>query len=123
MLKLLKTPRVFSKEFRFRAVQRMLSGASGTALALDLGVLRKSLYEWKDSYLTAGLAGLAAQRGRPASKQPGAPTDEIVAESAAVRGEILRARARIEDLERQIGKQELELDFFAAALQRIKALD
>jgi len=40
----------FSQEFRHDAVQRMLAGEGASALAHELGVLRKSSYEWKDKY-------------------------------------------------------------------------
>jgi hypothetical protein len=36
------------------------------------------------------------------------------------RGELLAARKRIAELERKVGQQELELDFFGEALRRIK---
>ena len=35
-------------------------------------------------------------------------------------GELLAARKRIAELERKVGQQELELDFFGEALRRIK---
>jgi len=115
-----KPQRIFSQEFRLSAVQRMLAGETASALAQEPGVLRKSLYEWKDNYATKGLPGLAQQRGRPAPKVIPAPANLPMQDSA--RGELVRARARIAELERKVGKQELELDFFEAALQRIRAL-
>ena len=112
--------REFSQEFRFRAVQRMLAGESPTLLARELEVLRKTLYEWKDHFVEKGLPGLAGQAGqRLQNTQPAAPR---VPSELQARGELLRARARIEELERKVGKQELELDFFDAALRRIRAL-
>jgi hypothetical protein len=43
------------------------------------------------------------------------------AEPQAGRGELLAARKRIAELERKVGQQELELDFFGEALRRVKA--
>lgn len=40
--------------------------------------------------------------------------------TTAGRGELLAARKRIAELERKVGQQELELDFFGEALRRIK---
>jgi hypothetical protein len=40
-------------------------------------------------------------------------------EPQAGRGELLAARKRIAELERKVGRQELELDFFGEALRRI----
>jgi len=58
-----KFRRVFSQEFRHGAVQRMLAVEGASALARELGVLRKSLYEWKDKYAEKGLPCLARQTG------------------------------------------------------------
>jgi transposase len=117
-----KERRIFSKEFRLSAVERMIAGESPSALARELGVLRKSLYEWKDTYAKLGEAGLARQTGWSPPILPSAEVSTAPASNLAARGELLRARARIEELERKVGKQELELDFFDAALQRIRAL-
>jgi len=89
----------------------MLAVEGASALARELGVLRKSLYKWKDKYAEKGLPGLARQAGSAAPKMPGVVP--IVEPAVASRGELLRARAHIE---------ELELDFFEHALRRIKAL-
>jgi hypothetical protein len=43
-----------------------------------------------------------------------------ILEAMAGRGELLSARQRIAELERKVGQQELELDFFGEALRRIK---
>lgn len=117
-----KERRIFSKEFRLSAVERMIAGESPSALARELGVLRKSLYEWKDTYAELGEVGLARQIGWSPPILPSAAVIAAPASSQAVRGELLRARARIEELERKVGKQELELDFFDAALRRIRGL-
>ena len=106
-----KFRRVFSQDFRHGTVQPMSAGEGASALARELGVLRKSLYEWKDKYAENGLPGLARQAGRAARAMPGVVP--IVEPAVASRGELLRARAHIE---------ELELDFFEHALRRIKAL-
>jgi hypothetical protein len=46
---------------------------------------------------------------------------ETGAQVLSARGELLAARKRIAELERKVGQQELELDFFGEALRRIKA--
>ena len=77
---------------------------------------RKLLYEWKDRYTQLGAAGLARPVGRPRQ------TEEVAGarhEPQAGRGELLAARKQIAELERKVGQQELELDFFAEALRRI----
>jgi transposase len=59
-----KKPRVFSRDYKMHAVERMLAGESGSALARELQVRRKLLYEWKDAYLVGGVKALRS-RGRP----------------------------------------------------------
>jgi hypothetical protein len=57
-------------------------------------------------------------------RRGGRPRKQAVAvpglEAQAGRGELLAARKRIAELERKVGQQELELDFFGEALRRIK---
>jgi transposase len=104
--------------FKLAAVRRVLAGESVSAVAQELGIGRKRLYAWKDRYTELGEAGLVRRRaGRPRKT---APAGENQAEALAGRGELLRARRRIAELERKVGQQELELDFFGEALRRIK---
>lgn len=117
-----KERRIFSTEFRQSAVERMIAGESPSALARELGVLRKSLYEWKDTYVKLGIVGLARQPGWSPPLPIKAGAADPVSNGNTARGELLRARARIEELERKVGRQELELDFFGEALRRIRAL-
>ena len=42
-----RKPRRFEREFKMSAVERMKAGESPTALARELGVRRKLLYDWK----------------------------------------------------------------------------
>jgi transposase len=66
-----------------------------------------------------------ARRAGLVQRRPGRPR-KVVTESGngeealAGRGELLAARRRIAELERKVGQQELELDFFGEALRRIK---
>lgn len=110
--------RVFGGEFKLRAVERMLMGESTTVIARQLAVRRKLLYQWKDAYMVGGVEALKRGRGRPRRGQVLGPPPE--AETG--RAELLRARQRIAELERKVGKQELELDFFAEALRRVDAV-
>lgn len=108
----------YAPELKLSAVRRVLAGESVSAVAQELGIRRKRLYVWKDRYAELGEAGLVQRRGgrprKPASVENGA-------EATAGRGELLAARKRIAELERKVGQQELELDFFGEALRRIKA--
>ena len=110
--------RVFSREFKLSAVQRMIAGESAADLSRELGVPRGHLYRWYGQFRRGGAEGL-----RPACrprKIPGAV--ELSPEAKAMRvQDVATARKRIVELERKIGQQTVELDFFQGALRRIKA--
>jgi transposase-like protein len=107
----------YGTELKLAAVRRVLGGESVSAVAQELGIRRKRLYVWKDRYAELGEAGLVHQRGGRPRKQAAADPGS---EAMAGRGELLSARQRIAELERKVGQQELELDFFGEALRRIK---
>jgi transposase len=110
-------PREYGTDLKLAAVRRVLAGESVSAVAEELGIRRKRLYVWKDRYAELGEAGLVHGRGgrprKPARVAAGG------SEATVGRGELLAARKRIAELERKVGQQELELDFFDEALRRI----
>jgi len=95
--------RVFSREFKENVAQRILTGASVSALHHELQIKRSVLYRWRDAYRKGGAAGLERPTGRPAGI-PTAPRPTGGPEQAAAQ--------RIAELERKIGQQSLDLDFF-----------
>jgi transposase len=107
----------YGTEWKLAAVRRVLADESVSAVAQELGIRRKRLYVWKDRYAELGEAGLVHRRGGRPRKQAAAVDGS---EATAGRGELLAARKRIAELERKVGQQELELDFFGEALRRIK---
>jgi len=105
--------RVFSWEFKERVAQRMLNGESVSALHHELQIKRSVLYRWRDAYRKEGAAGLQRVKGRP----PGVPNPpRPAAEPGAA------AAHRIAELERKIGQQALDLDFFRRAFKRVNEL-
>jgi transposase len=113
-----RTPRVFSTEFKERAVLRLEAGEPFSALAAELGVRRKLLYEWRRSYRELGVVGLNRKRG-PKPRALGLPSSRAV--SGESKGELAQARARIAELERLVGQQQVDLDFFRRALRLMDA--
>ena len=107
---------VYDRSFKLAALERLAAGESVSGVARALGIRRELLCEWRKAYRAGGAAALRG-RGRPslAAKvalarplgelPPGLPPPD----------ELALARQRIAALERQIGRQALELDFFAAA--------
>jgi transposase-like protein len=60
-----REPRIFSREFKLKAVARLEAGESGTALARELAAKRTVLYRWRDAFRAGGARALRSQRGRP----------------------------------------------------------
>ena len=112
--------RIFSREFKLAAVRRMLSGEKVSALSRELSVLRKDLYVWRDRFRTGGAEALRP-RGRPRKEvlleRP--PPDRPPA-STEPREVASVLRKRIAELERKIGQQQVELDFFQRALRQVR---
>ena len=56
--------RLFSREYKLAALRRMLAGENVSALARELGVRRKYLYQWRERFRAGGPLALRS-RGRP----------------------------------------------------------
>jgi transposase len=108
--------RVFSTSFKEGVVGRLESGEALAAVSKELGIARKLLYEWRWAWRRHGAAGLNQRRGpKPGLMRKMATGDPPGAALA-------RAKARIEELERLVGRQQLDLDFFRKALRLADAL-
>ena len=108
-----KRPRAFSRAFKLAAVYRMMAGEDVSALARELRVLRKDLYQWRARFRAGGPEALRG-RGRPPKSAA------LLTRPAEPSGELEAARKRIAELERKIGQQQLDLDFFRQALRRVR---
>ncbi len=111
--------RTFSREFKVSAVHRMLSGENVSGLARELQVLRKDLYKWRDNFRSRGPAGLRG-RGRPRKSEQVGVAEVAAPPATAPPDELARAKQRIAELERKIGQQHVELDFFRQALRQVE---
>jgi len=101
-------------DFKLRALARMEDAPDVTALALELGCRREQLYVWRRKYLAGGVAALQ-MLGRPRLAPPAAdaPPPSAMTTDTDPR--------RIAALERKIVEQQLDLDFFRAALRQVEA--
>lgn len=106
--------RRWTRGFKLAAVSRMSSGVSVSALAEELGVRAELLYDWHRRYRSGGAAALRPM-GRPPIGASAFEPPLVAAPSAGA------AEHRIEELERKIGQQQLDLDFFRAALRHVRA--
>ncbi len=108
-----RVQRSFSTDFKVRAIQRIDAGEKLAAVARKLGVARKLLYDWRAAYRALGIAGLNRKRG----PQPGGRRTPPSAQAK----ELAQAQARIAELERALGRQQVDLDFFREALRLMDA--
>ena len=101
---------------RQAAVARVAAGESVAEVARDLKLRGRLLYAWRDKIRTGGPAALR-ERGRPrkGGMAVGAP-----AVAAAGEGDLARAQRRVAELERKIGQQQVDLDFFRRALRHVR---
>ena len=99
---------------RQAAVARVAAGESVAEVARDLKLRGRLLYAWRDKIRTGGPAALR-ERGRPRKGAVAAP-----AVAAAGEGELARAQRRVAELERKIGQQQVDLDFFRRALRHVR---
>jgi transposase len=109
-----KKLRSFSAETKLAVVKRMLCGEEVRALAKELRVSRTFLYRWKDRYRELGVSGFHLRRG-PRPRKAG-----ITCFGAKPTDDLNSAKQRIAELERKIGQQQLELDFFRQALRQVR---
>lgn len=114
-----KRARRFERVLKLAALERMAAGESVTALGREFGVRRNLFYRWRDTVRRGAVEALR-DVGRPragerlaAHERPRLPAPPGV----AVADDLALARERIAALERKIGQQALELDFFGRALQ------
>lgn len=108
-----RTKRVFTTEFKEQAVRRLDAGESASALAVELGVRRKLLYDWSKAYREQGAAGLNRKRG----PKPGVRRSSPSSERTVPADPLAQAEARVAELERLVGRQQVDLDFFRRALR------
>jgi transposase-like protein len=115
-----KKPRVFSREFKLMVVRRLLAGEKMSVVAQETQVLRKDLYIWRDRYRSGGAEALRGCGRPPKSEATAAHKKPAEVTPQASGAELDVARQRIAELERKIGQQQVELDFFRQALRRVK---
>ena len=101
----------FTKDFKIAAVRRVIAGEQMGAVARSLGIGYEMLWRWKNRVDEKGEdhlndvgrpAGPSLMRGQPQSDEG--------------------QRRRIEELERLVGRQQMEIRFLDKALRRVEEL-
>lgn len=100
----------YSPGFERQAVDGMLAGERVSELAKQLGARRKFLYQWRG-------AGYGSAGPQPPLRAVNRQRREVISSERLAS----TANQRAAELERLVGRQAAELDFFAAALRNIAA--
>lgn len=108
-----KKQRRHSVEFRTSIAERMLAGEGVVALSRQYQLPRSMMYRWRDTYRQSGPAGLSKLR----PKEPAA-----AAKTVARNDKEEKLRGRIAELERKVGQQTVQIDFFKGVFRRLEEL-
>lgn len=103
--------RAYSREFKVSAVKRLIAGERASALARELQVPTGHLYKWCRHFRRGGAEAL-----RPACR----PRKDFATSAPLPAQDLTTARKRIGELERKVGQQQVELDFFRQALRQVE---
>jgi transposase len=103
--------RRFTREFKIAAVRRILEGEAVGAVARDLEIRFRVLWGWKKRVLEKGEEYLH-ELGRPKQWQRPRRPEELAEEASQGR--------RVAELERLVGRQQMEIRFLAKALRQVE---
>jgi transposase len=115
-----KEAKFVGPEVKLDAVARLVKGANVDELAAEIGVDRRSVYRWREVLEQHGAEAFQPVGRRRRRKRPEV-VDAVVKPKPP--DELSTARQKIAALERKIGQQQLELDFFRRALRQVRGAD
>jgi transposase len=113
--------RQFPTAYKLKAIKRAEGGEGVLPVARKLGISRKLLHDWIKAWKACGPEGLNRKRGPKPGPRKLRPLAKPVAKGSS--GELAQARAKIAELERKVGQQALDIDFFHKALRVLEAAD
>jgi transposase len=108
--------RQFPTAFKLKAIKRVERGEGVLPVARELGIARKLLHDWIKAWKAHGPDGLNRKRG----PKPGPRKLKPLPTYEDKRSALAQAKARIAELERLIGRQQMDLDFFRQALRALE---
>ena len=112
----MKKHRYFPEDVKRAAVKRVAEGVSVSTVAREIGANRGRLYEWYRKYQEGGLEGLR-RVGRPRKAEALSARARSWKEAS---DETAATRRQVAELERKIGQQQVDLDFFRRALRHVE---
>jgi transposase-like protein len=108
--------RQFPTAFKLKAIKRAEGGGGVLPVARELGISRKLLHDWIKAWKALGPEGLNRKRG----PKPGPRRLRPLQATEEKRSALAQANARIAELERLVGRQQLDIDFFRRALRALE---
>lgn len=108
--------RQFPTAYKLKAIKRVERGEGVLSVARELGISRKILHDWIKAWKAHGPEGLNRKRG----PKPGPRKLKPLATYDDKRSALTRANARIAELERLVGRQQMDIDFFRKALRALE---
>ena len=116
--------RIFSHQFKEAVVRRILAGEKIRPVATELRLRPQLLYTWLDYYEQGGADALVP-RGRPSKAVASARRRALLQEPSRQARRYGHAGqeardSRLVELERKVGQQAVEIDFFKEALRHVK---
>ncbi|MBR1132494.1 helix-turn-helix domain-containing protein [Bradyrhizobium iriomotense] len=108
--------RQFPTAYKLKAIKRVERGEGVLPVARELGISRKILHDWIKAWNAAGPDGLNRKPG----PKPGPRKLKPLATYDDKRSALALAKARIAELERLVGRQQMDLDFFRQALRALE---
>ena len=108
--------RQFPTSYKLKAIKRVERGEGVLPVARDLGISRKILHDWIKAWNAHGPDGLNRKPG----PKPGRRKLKSLASYDDKRSALTLAKVRIAELERLVGRQQMDLDFFRKALRALE---
>ena len=106
--------RKHAPEFRAEIARRMVAGECVIGLSKEYKLARSMMYRWRDAYRKDGAVGVIRGGGRPSRVAQQKPAAAISTEE--------KLQQRIAELERKVGQQACEIDFFERVFKRLEEL-
>jgi transposase len=103
--------RQFPTAFKLKAIKRVERGDGVLPVARELGISRKILHDWVKAWKAHGPEGLNRKPGPKPDPRKLKPTYDDK------RSALTQAKARIAELERLVGRQQVDIDIFRQALR------
>jgi transposase len=108
--------RQFPTAYKLKAIKRVERGEGVLPVARELGISRKILHDWIKAWTAHGPEGLNRKPG----PKPGPRKLKSLPTYDDKRSALTRANARIAELERLVGCQQMDIDFFREALRALE---